>query len=397
MVQATGLSGVSERYWIRCLPHDFPMLTATPHPEVGTPTPGWYLMGNPFAAPGSASFAMITDANGTPVWYHRGTSGAVAVEPFPDMTVAVSPLSGPGFGTDPTQGVTLFHLATSIRESVFAVGSPTDLHEIQSLPNGNRMVLSYPLKTGVDLTGLGSNGPDSTIADCLVQEVDPSGALVWEWRGTDHLDPVKESTFPLPVAVGSQNVLDVFHCNSIDVNGDGDVLVSARDMNAVFKISRATGKVIWKLGGRPFNLDGGQLITVVNDPQQAFSTQHDARFRPNGNISLFDDHGQGTGPARGVEYALDLDASTATVAFQYLGDASSGALGSFRRYADGSSVIAWGFSSSTGNPAFTEVDASGSPLLEMLWESHGNWAYRAVKVPLETFDHDVLQNAAGLP
>src|SRR5262249_7175339 len=222
---------------------------------------------------------------------------------------------------------------------------------------GNRMVLSYQLKTGVDLTGLGSNGPDSTIADCVVQEVDPSGDLVWEWRGTDHVDPVQESTFALPVAVGTETVLDVFHCNSIDVNEDGDVLVSARDMNAVFKISRVTGKVVWKLGGKPFNLDGGQLITVVNDPQRTFSLQHDARFQPNGNISLFDDHGTGIGPARGVEYALDLDASTAQVVFQYQGDVSSGAMGSFRRSADGSSVVGWGLSNSTGNPAFTEVDA----------------------------------------
>jgi hypothetical protein len=83
--------------------------------------------------------------------------------------------------------------------------------------------------------------------------------------------------------------------------------------------------------------------------------------------------------------------------FQYQGDANTGSMGSFRRYPDGSSVVDWGMSNSTGNPAFTEVDASGNPLLEMLWESHGNWAYRAVKVPLETFDHAVLQNAAGLP
>jgi hypothetical protein len=60
-------------------------------------------------------------------------------------------------------------------------------------------------------------------------------------------------------------------------------------------------------------------------------------------------------------------------------------------------VVDWGLSNGTGNPAFTEIDASGNALLELFWESHGSWAYRALKVPLETFDHDLLQNAAGLP
>ena len=30
-MQATDVSAVVQDYWIRCLPHDFPLLTATPH------------------------------------------------------------------------------------------------------------------------------------------------------------------------------------------------------------------------------------------------------------------------------------------------------------------------------------------------------------------------------
>ncbi len=397
VVEATDASGAVERYWVRCLPHDFPVLAATPHPEAGTPTPGWYLMGNAFVAIGSGSFAMVVDAQGTPVWYHRSPGGAVAVEPFPDSTIAVSPLLGPGFGADPNRGITLYHLDPWTTEPVLAVGIPTDLHEIRSLPNGNRMVLSYPLKAGVDLTGLPGLGPNETIADCAVQELTPAGDLVWEWRMTDHTDPVKESVAPAPTPLGALTVIDVYHCNSIDVNEAGDVLVSARETDAAFLISRATGKIVWKLGGTPFNADGAQLITIADDPETAFFRQHDARFQPNGNISLFDDHGAGSGPARGVEYELDLDAGTARVAWQYQGDASSFAMGSFRRYADGGSVIGWGASNGAESLAFTEVDASGRNLLDLSFVTYGNWAYRAVKVPLETFDRDVLRNTAGLP
>src|SRR5262249_26371625 len=157
----------------------------------------------------------------------------------------------------------------------------------------------------------------------------------------DHIDPVRESTLP-----GGGAVVDVYHCNSIDVNADGDVLVSARHTDSLFLISKATGQIVWKLGGTAYSQDGAQLIAIQNDPHVAFYRQHDARFRPNGNISLFDDQSGKPGPARGVEYQLDLAAGTAQVVWQYEGSASSAAMGSFRRYADGTNLVGWGFSSS---------------------------------------------------
>ena len=119
---------------------------------------------------------------------------------------------------------------------------------------------------------------------------------------------------------------------------------------------------MWKLGGTPYNKDGAQILTIQGDPETAFYLQHDARFQPNGDISLFDDHSAAAavpGVARGVEYALDLDAGTAHVVWQYQGAASSGFLGSFRRYADGTNLIGWGNYTGTANLVFTEVDAAG--------------------------------------
>src|SRR5579859_6950965 len=52
-----------DSYFIRCLPHDFPVLTATVHPAAGTPTPGYYLIGNASAASGQGTFAMVIDVN----------------------------------------------------------------------------------------------------------------------------------------------------------------------------------------------------------------------------------------------------------------------------------------------------------------------------------------------
>lgn len=395
VVLAQDATGFTQQYWIRCLPHDFPLVAPTPYPEAGSPTPGWYLIGNVFVATGSGPYAMIVDANGTPIWYHRTASAPTIVEPLPDSTVGITILANP-----PAVSVgTLYLLNTWTTRAISTVGLPLDDHELRLLPNGDFMLLSFPTVTGVNLTGLNSYGSNSTIFDCVVQEVDPRGNLVWDWRASDHADPTKESRI-LQGAGTDASPADVYHCNSIDVNANGDVLISFRHMNAVFLVSKTTGNVVWKLGGTPYNKDGAQILTIQGDSEGAFYMQHDARFQPNGDISLFDDHSAASGSvgvARGVEYALDLDAGAAHVVWQYQGTASSGALGSSRRYADGTNLIGWGSYTGTANLAFTEVDAAGHDVLDMAFASRGNWSYRAEKVPIGTFDIDVLRGTAGLP
>jgi hypothetical protein len=55
---------------------------------------------------------------------------------------------------------------------------------------------------------------------------------------------------------------------------------------SVYYVDRTTGTVLWKLGGTPYNKDGATYIEVTGDPQTTFRMQHDARFLPNGDISL---------------------------------------------------------------------------------------------------------------
>ena len=395
VVLAQDATGFTQQYWIRCLPHDFPLVTASAYPAVGRPTAGWYLIGSLFLTAGSGPYAMIVDANGTPIWYHRMASGQgnpTIVEPLPDSAVGITTTSSPSIGT-------LYHLNTWTTQAISTVGIPLDNHELRLLPNGDFMLLSNPKLTGVNLTGLNNYGSNSTMLDCAVQEVDSQGNLVWDWRASTHTDPVKESVVPAGVGTDASPA-DVYHCNSIDVNAAGDVLISFRHMNAVLLVSKSSGNVVWKLGGTPYNKDGAQILTIQGDPEGAFYMQHDARFQPNGDISLFDDHSAAagvTGAARGVEYALDLGAGKASVVWQYQGAASSSFLGSFRRYADGTNLIGWGAYAGTANLVFTEVDDAGHDLLDMLFVSHGNWSYRAEKVPIGTFDIDVLRGTAGLP
>ena len=351
------------------------------------------------------AYAMILDTNGTPVWYHSANQwGAINVTPLGTNELAYMSATTPvGFGTDPANVFDVYHLDTGQRTQIHTVKrvtNPTDFHELQQLPNGNHLLLSFRLMRGVDLTGLPSNPPghpNSTIADCVIQEVDPQGALVWKWRGSDHLDPVKENTYPAMTTVNGEQVYDLFHCNSVEPSPTGDLLVSARQLNAVFEIQRSTGKILWKLGGKPVNKDGAQILAIQNDPHPSGTvSQHDARFRPNGNITIFDNQSF-TGAARGVEYALNLANGTATLVAQFpspIGQ-SSLATGSFRRYSDGHSVAGWGITGSGGNGALlTEFDSAGNDVLDMSFSS-GVASYRVVKAPLAMFDAQQLRHSAG--
>jgi Arylsulfotransferase (ASST)/IPT/TIG domain len=383
--------GTTASYWIRCLPSDFPALAVT---RPGNPPPGWYLTGNIRSMGGGGTYAMILDSNGTPVWYQRTSgSGAIDVTPVAKNVAAWASNPGPGFGTDPNSAFDLFNFSTEETSRLRTSTRPLDFHELLALPDGNYLLIATPLRPGLDLRALGF-GRDQTIVDCVVEEVTAGGTPAWRWRASDHMS-VGESVHPDPVVVNRQRAYDVFHCNSIDRDPQtGDLLLSMRGTDAVYRLNRATGQVLWKLGGNSVVRKGEQHFIVKNDPQRSFYGQHDARFQPNNGISLFDNHTWHVGAARGVEYHIDAKAGTASLAWEYRNpdDGHSNATGAFRRYAQGSdNLIAWGFKPNT---LFTEVDADGKVLLNVALPN-GDWAYRAVKVPTDEFDIDLLHRTAG--
>ncbi|HEY3816147.1 MAG TPA: aryl-sulfate sulfotransferase [Polyangiaceae bacterium] len=426
-------SGATSDYWVRCLPHDFPKLTMTTHADAGAAPAGYYLVGNLMATT-SAGYAMAIDGNGVPVWYEALPAGlgVLDVDNLVSGSISFVPYSATAI-----EDFEIHQLSPASTVTVAPTGYATDTHELRILPNGHYLVLSYPFTYGVDLTGLSiaptvdggatqTLGPNSTIQDCAVVEFDSSGTVVTAWLASDHFDPASDSTLPLTgFGAGSTlpdggTVYDVFHCNAIDVDpANGNLLVSAREMDSIFYIEWSTGKVLWKMGGATASKDGASYVAVA-DP---FFRQHDARLQPgwssdcnggSGQISLFDDESSKPGPARGVVYDVvvggadagaagcdggaSLDAGApgqATVAWQYKGILSSSATGSFRISADGSRVIGWGLGGAAGR-AFTEVDVNGNDLLDFGF-TDGNSTYRAIKVPTSVFDLSLLRSTAGTP
>jgi arylsulfotransferase ASST len=401
-IVATAIAGsATTEYWVRCLPPDFPALSMVAHPEAGTPTPGYYLVGNSGNTPG---YAMVLNGDGVPVWYVESTMAGVD-----DVDNVVN--GGISFfytwwTTDPLAVRTLDPPTTTHPTPSQA---ELDSHELRVLPNGHYLALSYPLVTGVNLTGTSDiDLSDAGVAgaqmfDCEVVEFDPvTGDVAWTWTASDHFDPVAAAVAGAIAVQAGIYAFDPYHCNSIDVDpANGNLLISARNMSSIFYVDRSTGAVVWKMGGSVSSKDNATYVSI-SDP---FVQQHDARLQPGwsattgmGQISVFDDQSNTKAPARG----LLLDVTTgvlgttpmATVAWQYATKASSFDRGSFRISADGSYVIGWG----TNVPGFvfTEVDARGHDLLDFYF-TDGDESYRAIKVPLDAFDLGVLRKTAGLP
>ena len=115
-------------------------------------------------------------------------------------------------------------------------------------------------------SGSASPAP-AQVLDSAVVEIDlANGQRVFEWHSVDHIE--LDETYLDPPG-DSTGAYDYVHCNSIDVDHDGRLLVSARNTSAVYKIDRGTGEIVWRLGGRKSNFAMGDGAD--------FGWQHDVR------------------------------------------------------------------------------------------------------------------------
>ncbi len=387
VVRAGRPGAVPEQYWVRCLPHDFPVLRTT---GAETPDAGWYLTDAAFpTSPPNTDqrrYVMILDNRSVPVWYHRVTNPSIDLTLMPDGSLAWVKLLGLAFGSTPGGTFDLHRLDGTLVRSISTVSGPTDHHDIAELANGNIVLATYVSRQHVDLTALGAGFTnDELVYDSHLEEIRPDGTVAWTWKSEDHI-PVSASTFAqrLPGTAGLG--VDLIHVNSIHLAPDGDLIVSARHTDAVYKIRRnAAGDVVWRIGGNQSD------VTFVGDPLNGFARQHDAQLLPDGHLLLFDNRTT-VGRPRAVEYALDLTTRTATLvrSLSTPDVLASGGVGSVRVVGDGDTVVTWGGSA---QPAFTEFDDAGDVLQATTMVGH--YPYRVDKQPVDAFDIDLLRLTAG--
>ncbi len=190
------------------------------------------------------------------------------------------------------------------------------------------------------------------------------GNDVWTWRTSDHID-ITESVNSLTTPA-----LNPWHVNAIDVDDDGNLLVSMRNTSSVVKVDAVRGDVLWRLGGKRSD------FTFVDDPLGGFSRQHGVRRLPNGHILMFDNGNEHTPPvSRAVEYELNEKSKTARMVWEYRDPTLFGsAMGSAQRLDNGNTLICYGTAR-----RIREVTPSGAVVLDI--ELTGDeMVYRAIRV-----------------
>jgi hypothetical protein len=316
----------------------------------GDVAPG-YLFLAPSSGPGQHG-PLILDAALQPVWIHPTGLPAMNFraqllhgEPVLTWWQAL-PGGGLGRGTHVVADASYREIA----RFPAGHGMPSDLHELILTDRGTALVTSLETRRRAG-GGLTMGG--------VVQELEvPSARVLFEWKSLDHVD-VSESYAPVGYP------WDYFHVNSVAVDADDNLLVSARNTWAVYKVNRRTGGIIWRLGGKRSDFALGKGAR--------FAWQHDARSHEGGRlISIFDN---GVERSRGL--VLELSGRRANVLREYphVPSLHGYKLGSVQLLGNGDVLVGWGT-----DPHFTEYAQGGGVKLDATLP-HGGENYRALRFP----------------
>jgi hypothetical protein len=318
----------------------------------------------PYNSPTGQAGAVMVDNSGQPIW-ENPLAGKVTTN-FRVQRYRGEPVLTWWEGLiEYGHGVGEYVIADAsyrtVRRVQAARGLRGDLHEFVITPRDTALLTSYVI-TGADLSSVGGSRK-GTIQDAIFQEIDlASGRVLLEWHSLDRI-PLGESYAPVEAN------WDFFHINSVDVDGDGNLLISSRSTHTIYKLDRS-GAILWRLGGKSSDFE----MTAGSN----FAWQHDARRQPDGTLSLLDN---GATPAveklsRGLILDVNEQAMTATLLRQYTHPKIlSGSQGNVQLLANGNVFVGWG-----EVPRVSEFHHSGRIVFDaVLGEKYQS--YRAFRLP----------------
>jgi hypothetical protein len=150
-------------------------------------------------------------------------------------------------------------------------------HDVIRLGNGNTLVLAKE---------------DGAKGDTLF-EVNRKGQAVWIWRAAEHVDSLLPRKAAHPNDLTHVNSLQELPDNPWFAAGDarfrpGNLLLSARNLNAIFIVDRASGEIVWSyrtgldrqheaLMNAPEQVEPGK-IQLFNNRQRSFSSDRQSEI-----------------------------------------------------------------------------------------------------------------------
>ena len=273
-------------------------------------------------------------------------------------------------------------------------------HDRDHLPNGDTIIVATQDRV---VAGVGAY----PIADQKLEEIAPSGAIVWSWSVGDHLDqfgipPEGRDLLRKIYAKGGKgmgfltiNDMQPLGRNKWFEGGDArfnpdNIMIDSREASFVAIIEKKTGNIVWRLGPdyRTEHSTTGGTASVSSDlrpvlssevprPVDQTSGQHDAHIIPEGlpgagDLLVFDNEGSSGFPPTHLSVlqgsrVLEIDPIKKEIVWQYSAEASDRPIWSFfssfissaRRLPNGNTLIDEG-----AQGRAIQVTADG----EIVWE-----------------------------
>lgn len=324
----------------------------------------------PYTGPGQAG-PMILDQNGGLVWFKALPTNTFAtdfkVQDYlgrPVLTWWQGDISVHGFGLG--ADVIADQSYTDIAHVHAGNGVQADLHDFQLTPQGSALITAFdPIRC--DLSSVGGSA-DGAVTNGLLQEVDvKTGLVMFQWSSLDHV--ALAESYELARRSSASEPFDFFHINSISVDQDASLLISARNTWAAYDLDRRSGQIQWRLGGKRSDFTMG--------PGTRTAWQHDPRQLADGSISVFDNgsspavHGQ----SRGIVVGIDPQHRTATLLSQivHVPPLRADSQGNFQRLENGDWFLGFG-----QTPDFSEFSAGGGLLFDAHFPNHTQ-SYRSFR------------------
>jgi hypothetical protein len=323
--------------------------------------------------------AEILSPQGNVVWFHQAPAGEedsdFRVQRYNGQRVLTfwegTGLGGLASGTDYIYNSNYQQIATVTAGN----GYNADGHEFLITPWNTALVLIYTTAQA-NLTSIG--GPaNQTVIDGIVQEINISnGQVLWQWNSADHV-PYSQSEQPLPASASSP--WDWFHINAVKVARDGNILIDGRDTWTTYKVSHATGDIIWQLGGKDssFTLHAAPGQTL-DQASELFAWQHDPEQVGPNEYTFFDNESSGIAQlpySRAIVVKINQRKLTATIIRSYNQPEGlvAASQGNAQTIGHDAVVVGWG-----ALPYFSEFSKSGSLLFNAQFPAGVN-TYRAYR------------------
>jgi len=210
-------------------------------------------------------------------------------------------------------------------------------HAFDRMPNGNTLLIAWEQKSWEEAIAKGrkpeltypkgivsgmdpQKQPVQGIWPDMIQEVDKSGKVVWEWHAWDHIGTGPDQidiNFTLPMYFNPiMGGPDWTHCNTVQYLPEKDqVMLNSRNFGEFYIIDKKTGKIVYRWGN-PGAYGKGKLPGGYSDDgDQILWGPHHTQMQPNGNITIFDN---GTNrPSGNRSRVIEMDPRTNKIVWEF--------------------------------------------------------------------------------